>query len=104
MFNAVEFDAPRSLALKLLMKGCTALHEGLFGQMCVRALFLDSQILTQMAGHNHMALKVLLPLVATEAQVERAVAGLQRLVDAMQHDKAHFWSQGMKIGARLLRA
>lgn len=102
MFNTIEFGMPKSMTLKLLMKGFAGLHKGLFGQMCVRSLFLDSQILTQMAGHNYHALKVLLPLVATDAQIERAVAGIARLVDTMQHEKAQFWGQGMKIGARLL--
>lgn len=103
MFNTIEFGTPRSMALKLLMKGFGALHKGLFGQMCVRSLFLDSQVLTQMAGHNYMALKVLLPLVATDAQVDRAVTGIARLCETIAHDKAQFWGQGMSIGTKLLR-
>ncbi|HZN37358.1 MAG TPA: aspartate aminotransferase family protein [Planctomycetota bacterium] len=102
MFNAIEFGAPRSITMKLLMAGFARLHPGLFGQMCVRSLFLDSRILTQMAGHNFLALKVLLPLVVTEPQIDRAVAGAATLVDTMKNEKVAFWGQGMKIGARLL--
>jgi ornithine--oxo-acid transaminase len=104
MFNTVEFGTPKSMSMKLPMKAFAGLHKGLFGQMCVRSLFQESHILTQMAGHNYHALKVLLPLVATEAQIDRAVAGLARLVDTIEHEKAQFWGQGMKIGARLLSA
>ena len=102
MFNTIEFGTPRSITMKLLMAGFARLHPGLFGQMCVRSLFLDSRILTQMAGHNFLALKVLLPLVATETQIDRAVAGVAALVDKMKNEKVAFWGQGMKIGAKLL--
>jgi len=102
MFNAIEFGAPRSITMKLLMGGFARLHPGLFGQMCVRSLFLDSRILTQMAGHNYLALKLLLPLVATEPQIDRAVAGVKALLDTMNSEKIAFWGQGLKIGAKLL--
>jgi hypothetical protein len=44
-----------------------------------------------MAGHNYLALKVLLPLVVTEPQIGRAVAGVKALLDTMKREKVAFW-------------
>ena len=46
----------------------------------------------------------LLPLVVTEPQIDRAVAGVKALLDTMKRGKVAFWGQGLKIGAKLLSA
>jgi len=101
MFNSIELGAPASVALRVLFAGFRRIHKGLYGQMCVRELFRTSRMLTQMAGHNYMAFKLLLPLVATEAQLDRAVEGLAALLHAIRHEKTRFWGQGMAIGTSL---
>jgi hypothetical protein len=101
MFNTIELAAPSSTTLRMLFGGFKRIHAGLYGQMCVRELFRSSHVLTQMAGHNYMSLKLLLPLVATEAQLDRAVGALGALLHAVRHEKVRFWSQGMAIGTSL---
>jgi ornithine--oxo-acid transaminase len=100
LFNAIEFQAPRSLGLKLLFAGFSKAHPGLFGQMVVKCLFEHERVLTQMAGNNYMVIKSLPPLVITEAQVSRFASAMERICDAMVNDKAAFWSQGLKIAAK----
>ncbi|MFO1513730.1 MAG: aspartate aminotransferase family protein [Verrucomicrobiota bacterium] len=39
LFNAIEFQAPKSLGLKLLYAGFNKAHPGLFGQMVVKTMF-----------------------------------------------------------------
>ncbi|MBX7143085.1 MAG: aspartate aminotransferase family protein [Oligoflexia bacterium] len=102
MMNAVEFMAPRSLALKLLFSGFARIHPGLFGQMCVRRLFRNSYMLTQMAGHDFNSLKLLPALNFPEEHIKTVAGGFAELVHAMEHDKTQFWIQGMQIGAKLM--
>jgi len=70
--------------------------------MCVREFFPTARLLTEMAGHDYMALELLQPLGVTRAQVDRVVAGLDSLFHALEHEKTRFWSQGVAIGARLV--
>lgn len=102
LFNAIEFQAPRSLGLKLLHAGFRQAHPGLFGQMVVKSLFEREKILSQMAGNNFMAIKSLPPLIITEAQLQRYAAGLENICELVHHDKTAFWSQGLKIATKAL--
>ncbi|MCB0340377.1 MAG: aminotransferase class III-fold pyridoxal phosphate-dependent enzyme, partial [Bdellovibrionales bacterium] len=102
MMCGIEFQAPRSTALRLLFSGFAKAHPGLFGQICVSTLFNDSHILTQMAGNNYMVLKLLPPLIATESQIDQVIDGFKNLFETIQHSKKRFWGRGMKIGSDLL--
>ena len=100
LFNAIKFQPPKSLALKLLYAGFSRAHPGLFGQMVVKTLFEQEKILSQMAGNNFLAIKSLPPLVISEAQITQYAAALERICDLVVHDKTAFWSQGLKIAAK----
>ena len=100
LFNAIEFQPPRSLALKLLYAGFSKAHPGLFGQMVVKTLFEQERILSQMAGNNYMVIKSLPPLVVTEEQVLRYASALERVCDLVVNEKTAFWAQGLKIAAK----
>jgi len=100
LFNAIEFQAPTSLSLKLLYHGFQKAHPGLFGQMVVKMLFEDGKILTQMAGNNYHAIKSLPPLTINEHHVHTFVQALERVCDMIVNEKTKFWSQGLAIGAR----
>jgi ornithine--oxo-acid transaminase len=100
LFNAIEFQPPRSLGLKLLYAGFRAAHPGLFGQMVVKALFEQEKVLSQMAGNNYLAIKSLPPLIISEPQLLRYASALENVCELVQSDKAAFWSQGLKIAAK----
>ena len=47
-----------------------------FGQMLVRRLFRESNVLTQVSGNNFVVLKAAPPLIVTHAQVDQFVDGV----------------------------
>ncbi len=100
LFNAIEFQAPKSLGLKLLFAGFSKAHPGLFGQMIVKTMFEQKKTLCQMAGNNFMAIKSLPPLVITEEQVARYTSALEEVCDQVVNEKTAFWTQGLKIAAK----
>jgi ornithine--oxo-acid transaminase len=100
LFNAIEFQAPKSLGLKLLYAGFSKAHPGLFGQMVVKTLFEQEKILSQMAGNNFMVIKSLPPLVITEAQIIKYASALERVCERVVNEKTAFWAQGLKIAAK----
>jgi ornithine--oxo-acid transaminase len=99
LFNAIEFQSPKSLGLKLLNAGFSKAHPGLFGQMIVKTLFERQKILSQMAGNNFMAIKSLPPLIITEAQMMKYATALESVCELVVNEKTAFWSQGLKIAA-----
>lgn len=100
LFNAIEFQAPKSLGLKLLYGAFSKAHPGLFGQMMVKTLFAQEKILSQMAGNNFLAIKSLPPLVITEAHIIQYASALERVCDLVVNEKTAFWTQGLKIAAK----
>jgi ornithine--oxo-acid transaminase len=100
LFNAIEFQAPGSIGLKLLYAGFTKAHPGLFGQMIVKTLFEEEKILSQMAGNNFMAIKSLPPLVITEEQIVRYVSAWEHVCELAS--RTSFWMQGLRIAAKAL--
>jgi ornithine--oxo-acid transaminase len=57
----IEFQAPRSMRLRVSFEAFKAIHPGLFGQMLVMRLFNQKNVLTQICGNNFMVLKVAAP-------------------------------------------
>jgi ornithine--oxo-acid transaminase len=100
LFNAIEFQTPKSLGLKLLHAGFHAAHPGLFGQMIVKTLFERGRVLSQMAGNNFMAIKSLPPLIITTEQITRYAAAIEEVCHLIENEKTTFWSQGLKIAAK----
>ena len=60
-------------------------QAGLFAQLVVVPLFSDHRILTQVAGHKIAVLKVLPPLVLSDADVEEFVDALHTTVEQARH-------------------
>jgi ornithine--oxo-acid transaminase len=102
LFNAIEFQSPKSIGLKMLYSGFSMAHPGLFGQMIVKTLFEREKVLCQMAGNNFLAIKSLPPLVISEEQIIKYAASLERICDLMVNEKAAFWTHGLKIAAKVL--
>ena len=96
----IEFQAPRSLALRASFEACMRIHPGLFGQMLVMQLFRNG-ILTQVCGNNFLVLKVAPPLVVQEAQVDEFVGKLANVVESI-HASTTFWSEALGLARRVL--
>jgi ornithine--oxo-acid transaminase len=75
---AIEFGEPQSGRRSWRM--IERMQEGLFAQLVVGPLFSRHRILTQVAGHRMAVVKVLPPLVVTDADVEEFVEALRAAV------------------------
>jgi ornithine--oxo-acid transaminase len=95
LLNAIEFRAPRRLRLKIPFEAFARIHPAMFGQVLVMRLFGDQGILSQICGNNFMVLKVAPPLVIEDAQLDRYVDGVGKVVDLM-HTSGSFCLSGPK--------
>jgi ornithine--oxo-acid transaminase len=100
LFCGVEFQAPRSLALRASFEAFMHIHPGMFGQMLVMQLFREG-ILTQVCGNNLLVLKVAPPLVVLERQVDEFVCKLARVVESI-HTSTAFWSEALGLARRVV--
>ncbi len=100
LFCGIEFAKPRSVKLRAAFQAFRAMHAGLFGQVVVMNLF-ERGVLTQMCGNNFMVLKVVPPLVVTEAEADEFVNQVQEVVD-LAPSSARFWSEPLAIARRAI--
>jgi ornithine--oxo-acid transaminase len=77
---AIEFHGD-GFAYRMLERA----QQGLFAQLVVVPLFKDRHILTQVAGHKMAVLKVLPPLMISDADVEEFVDALHETIAEAQH-------------------
>jgi ornithine--oxo-acid transaminase len=97
----IEFQAPRSMRLRLSFESFKAIHPGLFGQMLVMRLFQENNLLAQICGNNFMVLKVAPPLVISERQLESCVASIRDVIETV-HFSTTFWSHALALGRRAM--
>ncbi len=101
MLTGIEFQPPRSLAMRLSYEAFKAIHPGLFGQILVMRLFNDKNILTQICGNNFTVLKVAPPLTVSEAHLDQIAESIRSVVDTIHHSTA-FWSDALALGRRAM--
>jgi len=100
LFCGVEFQAPRSFALRASFETFMRLHPGMFGQMLVMQLFREG-ILTQICGNNFLVLKVAPPLMVQEVEVDEFVGKLGKVVESI-HASTTFWSEALGLARRVM--
>ena len=61
------------------------MQKGLFAQLVVGPLFSKHRILTQVAGHNMAVVKVLPPLVVSDADIEEFAGALRSTIASARH-------------------
>jgi ornithine--oxo-acid transaminase len=101
MLTGIEFQAPRSLSMRMSFEAFKAVHPGLFGQILVMRLFKDQDILTQICGNNFMVLKVAPPLTVSEAQLNYCVESIRSVVETVHSSRA-FWIDALNLGRRAM--
>lgn len=102
LMNGIVFEAPRQIKLRLSFEAFRTIHPGMFGQMLVRRLFHQHQILTQICGNNFMVLKVAPPLVVTDAEIETFIDAITSVVHTL-HSSTAVWSDALELGRRAIR-
>lgn len=101
LLNGIEFQAPRSLKLRVPYEAFMAIHKGMFGQVVVMRLFRDHGMLTQICGNNFLVLKVAPPLVVEQGHIDEFVGAIMDVVDLM-HNSASFWAEALGLARRVI--
>jgi ornithine--oxo-acid transaminase len=101
---AIEFGEPRSLGTRMGWKAVTAVRPGLFTQMLVMPLFSEHRVLTEVAGANIEVIKLIPPLVISEAQVDRFVDALAAVLGEAARFPGGIWDAGMKLVKQAMTA
>ncbi len=98
----VEFGPPRSFRLKMGWKLLHTLDASLFPQAILMPLLSDHRILTQVAGHQMDVIKLIPPLVLTEADADQVIAAFDQVVAKCHRFPGPAWEVGKKLGAAAL--
>ena len=80
------------------------MRTGLFTQMVIVPLFRDHGILTQVAGDHQNVLKILPPLITTEAQAEEFCDALDDVLNDLERSMGFLLGVGSSLALPALRA
>jgi ornithine--oxo-acid transaminase len=100
LLNGIEFQAPKTVRLRIAFEAFKRIHRGMFGQMVVMRLFRERGILTQMCGNNFMVLKVAPPLIVTEYEAEKFVQAIRNVMELI-HASNTFWNDAIGLARRV---
>lgn len=90
----IEFGRPRSLRLRSEWAMLQAARRGLFGQSIVIPLFQRHRVLTQVAADNVDVIKLLPPMVVSEADLRWFLDAFREVMDEAEHGKGVVWDLG----------
>jgi len=100
----VEFGAPRSLTLKASWNLLETANSGLFCQLIVIPLLKDHGILTQVAGHGNHTIKLLPPLIITDADCDWIEKSFETVIADAHRVPGAIWSLGKTLIENAARA
>ncbi|NOQ65250.1 MAG: aminotransferase class III-fold pyridoxal phosphate-dependent enzyme [Methyloprofundus sp.] len=101
---AIEFQAPKSLALKAAWTALETANKGLFCQMITIPLFKDHQLLTQVAGHGMNVVKLLPPLTLTHKDRDWIVNSFDLAIADTHKVPGSLWSLGKNLASHALKS
>jgi ornithine--oxo-acid transaminase len=102
LMTGIEFGPPKSLSLKLAWTTCHALDKSLFPQAAVIPLMDKHHIITQVAGHGVDVVKLLPPLIVTEADVDWFLTAFEDVMVQMHKFPGPAWDVLTGIGKMAL--
>jgi ornithine--oxo-acid transaminase len=100
---AIDFARPQSFLLKTEWDLIEGAREGLFGQLITIPLFTDHNILSQVAGPNSRAVKLLPPLIISDFDIEWIVKSIEAVIAASHHVSGTAWSLGKTLVSNFVR-
>jgi ornithine--oxo-acid transaminase len=100
----IEFRRPRSMRLRAQWSLLESLRTGLFTQLVIVPLFRDHAILTQVAGDHQNVLKILPPLITTEAQAGDFVSAFDDVLTDLERSMGLLLGVGRSLALPALRA
>ena len=99
----IEFGRPRSLALRAGWDLAHKVNKGLFGQAIVSPLLTDHRILTQVSGHDMDTIKLIPPLVITDADVNRFLEAFEKVLRRSHSFPGPIWEVTSKLARFAVR-
>jgi len=93
----IEFGPPTSLKLKASWNLLESANKGLFCQLITIPLFAEHKILTQVAGHASHTVKLLCPLVITDADCDWIISAFDQVIAATHRVPGSIWSLGKTL-------
>jgi len=100
----VEFGQPRSLKLKASWHAVESASKGLFCQLIAIPLFKEHRILTQVAGHGSHTVKLLPPLVLSDADCVWIESAFDTVIAGSHRVPGAVWSLGKTLVDHALKA
>jgi ornithine--oxo-acid transaminase len=99
----VEFGPPRSLKLRASWNLLEAASTGLFCQLITIPLFSEHKILTQVAGHASHKIKLLPPLLISDADCDWILNAFDGVIARSHRVPAAIWSLGKTLAGHAIR-
>jgi ornithine--oxo-acid transaminase len=100
----IEFGPPQSLKLKMAWHAVEASRKGLFLQLILIPLFKDHKILSQVAGDKGYTIKLLPPLILTDADCDWIVDAFDKVIAGTEQVPGAIWSLGKTLVSHTMRA
>jgi ornithine--oxo-acid transaminase len=100
----IEFGPPRSLHLKAAWSALDMVNRGLFCQLIVIPLFKEHRILSQVAGHGIYTVKLLPPLMISEADCQWVEKAFDAVIADAHRVPGAVWSLGRTLAENAMRA
>lgn len=98
----IEFQAPRSIKLKMGWKLLHGLDNSLFPQLFTIPLLRDHQILTQTSGNAQDIIKLLPPLVIAEEDADYFVNSFRKVLEGAHQFPGGVWDLGKSLAKAAL--
>jgi ornithine--oxo-acid transaminase len=93
----IEFGAPRSFALKASWNLLESASSGLFCQLIVIPLLKEHRILAQVAGHASHTIKLLPPLIISDADCDWIERSFETVIADAHRVPGAIWSLGKTL-------
>jgi acetylornithine/succinyldiaminopimelate/putrescine aminotransferase len=100
----IEFDRPRSVRLRAQWAMIESMRSALFTQLVIVPLFRDHRILTQVAGDHQNVLKILPPLIVTDAQADEFVDALDAVLTSLSRSLGIMFGVGRSLALPAMRS
>jgi ornithine--oxo-acid transaminase len=100
---AIEFGAPKSLALKTGWKMIHGINKDLFCQSILVPLIMDHHILAQVSGHGRDIIKLIPPLVFSQADADRFLDSFDQVLAAAHRFPGPIWEVGSRLAKAAMR-
>lgn len=100
----IEFGTPHSLKLKASWALLEAASTGLFCQLIVIPLLTDHKILTQVAGHGSHTVKLLPPLIISDADCDWIERAFEAVIGGAHRVPGAVWTLGKTLAENALAA